>query len=186
MKHLLKNGFTLIEIIMTIAILSILLAIGAPALSSFLVNSRIKAVTTEMRDGLQIARMDAIRENNTVTIEIRGKNFDTSQWINGGWLITDSKGNEIRKRINKQQEAQLKYLVGNTEITGSAAVQQISFSGDGRASMDLKLDIKQEGSNICKTKNGDGEFSCLRIEVKQGGMIKSCNPAIDNSPESCE
>ena len=57
------RGFTLIELMIGVAILAILLALGLPAFTQMLQNSRLRATAEAFTAGLQRARAEAVKLN---------------------------------------------------------------------------------------------------------------------------
>lgn len=62
------SGVTLIELMVTIAVLAVLAAAAAPNFKSFLHNSRLSADATRLFADLELARSEAARRNTTVTV----------------------------------------------------------------------------------------------------------------------
>jgi prepilin-type N-terminal cleavage/methylation domain-containing protein len=62
------RAFTLVELMVTIAVLAILATLAAPNLSSILNNSKVKTSTGDIFNFLQQARTEAVRLGKTVTI----------------------------------------------------------------------------------------------------------------------
>ncbi|MEQ9564961.1 MAG: GspH/FimT family pseudopilin, partial [Pseudomonadales bacterium] len=64
-----KNlGFTLIELMVTVALVAILAAIAAPGMSSFIENSQIKAEAQRLASLLSLARNQAITDNMPMVV----------------------------------------------------------------------------------------------------------------------
>ena len=61
-------GFTLVVLMVTIAVLAILLAIGIPAFASLIAANRLTSATNELVASLQTARTEAIRRNARITV----------------------------------------------------------------------------------------------------------------------
>jgi type IV fimbrial biogenesis protein FimT len=59
-----KTGFTMIELMIVIAVLVVLLTIAAPTFRSFMAQSRLNGAAREVASDLMAARMQAIKENN--------------------------------------------------------------------------------------------------------------------------
>ena len=55
------RGFSLIELIVVLAVLAILLAAGASNFSVWMTNSRIRTTAESIQNGLQMARAEAVR-----------------------------------------------------------------------------------------------------------------------------
>jgi type IV fimbrial biogenesis protein FimT len=63
------RGVTLVELMTTLAVLVISLALAAPALSSFLRSNRLRAAQSELVSSLMLARSEAARQANQVGVE---------------------------------------------------------------------------------------------------------------------
>lgn len=74
-------GFTLIEALVTVAIMGILTSIAVPSFNSFILGQRVKTAQSDLYSALVMARSEAMKRNATVTI-----NQATGGWANG-WSI---------------------------------------------------------------------------------------------------
>ena len=63
-----SDGFTLIELMVVVAIAAVLAAIAAPSFSSVLAKKRVEGVLTELNTDLQFARSEAVQRNTNVRI----------------------------------------------------------------------------------------------------------------------
>ncbi len=63
-----QSGFTLIELMVTVAVAGILAMVAVPAMTSLINGNRLAGTTGELTSSLQIARSEAVRRNARVTI----------------------------------------------------------------------------------------------------------------------
>lgn len=127
LSHPTSHGFTLLELMVSIALLAILITLGIPSFSSIIRNNQASADSNSFVTGLNLARSEAVKRNTEVRLSpIQGiiTNGNT-QWSQG-WLVwTDSNNNnsvdtaEIIRRFD---------AIGG-ELGGERAL--IRFAADG-------------------------------------------------------
>jgi len=96
------RGFTLIELMIVLLIAAILVLIGAPALSEFVAEQRVRTVTSDIASEIAFARVKAIEHRRRVFIARTG-----AAWRNGWQIFVDldnsgtfSAGDEVLKVFN--------------------------------------------------------------------------------------
>ncbi len=94
-----QKGFTLIELMVALAVLAILLGIAVPAFSSMLRDSRVSTLADELQGALQLARSEAIKRRQSVVVCRRKPDESACQngtdWA-GGWLVQQAGGDVIK------------------------------------------------------------------------------------------
>jgi type IV fimbrial biogenesis protein FimT len=78
-----ERGFTMVELMLTVAVLGILLAAGVPSFRSIILANRIKNASFDVYSSILAARSDAMTRNTTVTITPAGG----TNWA-AGWTAT--------------------------------------------------------------------------------------------------
>lgn len=63
-----KAGFTLVELMVAVAIIGIMAAVAAPGFIAWLPNYRLKSAARDVYSALQNARLLAVKENTTVRV----------------------------------------------------------------------------------------------------------------------
>ena len=66
--HATSSGFTLIELMVTIAVLAIIVSIAAPSISTQLANQRVKSTTATLVNALKEAKAESIIRRQNVTL----------------------------------------------------------------------------------------------------------------------
>lgn len=73
-----KNGFTVIEILLVLAVLGILMAIAFPSLNRYVQSSRFQQGVKVFEDALVTARDTATRTSSPIDFEVDGQNVTWS------------------------------------------------------------------------------------------------------------
>jgi type IV fimbrial biogenesis protein FimT len=112
------GGFTLVELLVGIAIIGILSAFAVPAFNNFMVNERVKNAALDVTSSLVVARSEAIKQNGTVTVTSLSGN---TAWTNG-WTVKAPDATTIMTQPG---------YPSSISVTGDAAT--LSYNRSGRA-----------------------------------------------------
>lgn len=74
------RGFTLIELMVTLAVLAILLAMAFPSFSAFMEKARLRGAADALVDQMALARVQAVRSDRAVQLNIVGED---EVWCSG-------------------------------------------------------------------------------------------------------
>jgi type IV fimbrial biogenesis protein FimT len=92
MKSPQNDGFTLIELMVTVALVAVIVTIAAPSYQQFIIDSRMTSQTNDFLTHLQFARSEAVKRNTTVTM-CKSANSTacagSGTWAQGWIVFTD-------------------------------------------------------------------------------------------------
>ncbi len=185
-----QRGVTLLELMITVAIVGIVGAIGIPQMGQWIRNSSVNSAAEILQNGLRQAEAEAIRRNLRVEFLLTNEapassNIKTlSATINGkNWAIRALDG---LVPLSDQNAAYvsgflLKDVSSDIDVEGPASVL---FSGSGRV-LDSKGVAVASHQVYRITRTSSDKALC--VFVTPGGGVKLCNPALaSGEPFACQ
>lgn len=171
-------GFTLLELVITVVILAIALAIAIPSFQGITNRNRLSAITNEVVAAAQLTRMEAIRRNQRVVMcpSVNGSDCSGSNWSRIVVREAEAGGDVIRE---------FRFSGRGLSMLGSANVavgNQISFNSSGFARAGTNAANTAGAIRICTTaldaaENArDVNVAVSRISVEQTGSATCAQP----------
>lgn len=186
----LQRGITMVEVMVTTAILALVLGIGMPSLISWVQNAQIKSSAQNVLTGLQLARGEAVRRNAKVRFTLTDKGGKAA-WIVGCVTVTATceaqiqtgsaaeGGQNARLGVSTAALSGTNYaapIAAGTGMTGTASVTFTAFGqADATATNITRIDV---------TSASDAKARRMVIRIPAGGSASLCDPAATNS-QSC-
>ena len=159
-----QGGFTLIELIIAIVLTALLVTLAVPSFQIMLANGQIRTATQALYDGLQLARVEAIRRNERVV-------FTNSAGSN--WTVTiEAGGTVVQTRSSNEGTRQATVAVtpnGATQVTFDS-LGRVVANTDASASI-TTLDIDVPTSLIAAADSKE-----QRVSITTGGAVRTCDP----------
>ena len=87
MKARSEKGFTLVEVVVMLAILMILLGVGLPSLFAAMKNSRLSSDYGDLVGALFLARSEAVKHSTFVSVCARASDDSCGEDWSNGWLV---------------------------------------------------------------------------------------------------
>lgn len=165
-----SRGFTLIEMMIGLAIAVLLLLQGVPSFTAFLRNSEIRSTAESIANGLRTARAEATRRNLPVTFTFAASGGDPSWTINQ--FDTAS-----AKLVDPPIQQYAKVEAGRSAIVTSAPANAVAvtFNGLGRVMSPSPLGTPNLQQIDVESKV-TGEARTLRVYVDDAHGIRMCDP----------
>ncbi len=157
-----QAGFTLTELMVTIAIAAILLTIGLPSFQATIRSNRVSTANNEMVASIAMARSEAMRNKRGAAIcAAAGANACGNDW-NNGWLVWADRNAD---RTLDAGETVVRYVQPHTHLTlqadnGGAA---LGFDSRGAAASAVSFTLQPTdcpaGHEVVNTiaMNGSGQ-----------------------------
>lgn len=209
-----QTGATLLELVMAIAIVGVMMTFAIPAVVDWADNNRIKATADAMINGLQLAKMEAVRQNTqarfiltdtpTFTTAAGGQAGDwevcvadnTGSYIgNQGqfWIGTEVGSTPPKIGVST---AALTGQVYTTPLTAGAGLTGLVGACVGTTTATTNINVtfdamgrSRAATNITRidilNARPNNAKKRLVITINPQGQIKLCNPASMDVNQQC-
>jgi type IV fimbrial biogenesis protein FimT len=167
-------GFTLVELMVTVSIAGILMAMAIPSFNDTIQNHRLTTYANEFITAMNLARSEAIKRGQSVTVRVRDNNSakplgaTTVYWESGWDVFTDADSNGIFDSHNDILIRTFPALKTFFTLRGNSFPSFIRFNSSGRSNRggSFVLCDNSDASNVPKAN------SSRRIVVSSSGRIR--------------
>ena len=118
-----QTGFTLIELMITLALAAIILTMGIPSFSTMIMNNRLTAQTNQFVTAMNFARSEAIKRRTTMSVNATAGGGAGDEW-GPGWSVVDGGGTTLRV---------FPALEGSSTLDADADVAAFTYQPSGRS-----------------------------------------------------
>jgi type IV fimbrial biogenesis protein FimT len=176
-----QSGFTLIEMMISVVILGILLAIAVPSFRVMLLNAQISNAAESIQNGILYARSEAIRRGDTtvefVLLPVAAN--DQTSWIvqvpsAGDLLIEQRLSNEGSPNVTR-------VVTGGDTITFDSTGSPLATNADGSARLE-KVELDLDPDVLAADQTGE-----LEVNIDFGGKVRMCDRNVSPpNPRACD
>lgn len=127
-------GFTLVELMITLVVASVVLAMGVPKFRQMVSNNRLVAQNNEFIAALNLARSEAIKRADRVVVcaSANGTACAGSGGWEQGWIIFADTDNDAAVDTGEEVLRAHEGLPGGNTLTGNSSVAlYVSYTADG-------------------------------------------------------
>lgn len=175
-----QQGGNLLGIMIGLSIFAGLMLAALPNFRTWLHSAQVRTAAESLRDGLQFARMEAVRRNGLIEFRLPNENgsIDWQVGCPAEDPVNEACPEIIQSRLNQEGSA------GARVSTATAAVDlatvapdspplTLVFSGMGR----LTSANTPDRLDVFSATTPDARRLVLRLS--QGGRVRLCDPAVD-------
>ena len=178
------QGFTLVEMLVVLAVFGVLLTVAVPTFQSVWASVRMSAVTNDFLGALRLARTNALRLNHTVVMCVSSDAQSCNQnadW-HAGWMVFVDRNNNGRRDNEDEQIFLTQGAVTGVRILGNGAVRRfVSWRSNGTMRRGTGQGVPQMGTvTFCP----DGETHARQIVINIGGRSR-IQAVSGSSPAAC-
>jgi type IV fimbrial biogenesis protein FimU len=154
-----SRGFTLIELMIVLALLAIVSFIAVPNFMDFIERNRIQTQAQELQAFLLYARGEAVSRNTSITVALDEDDDDS-------WVAKRSSGEVIRQLTQSPELVQIDSSVDEVRFRSNGTATAASFvvCKDGDTERGFTLQIQPSGaiklSQAGKNADGNNLNSC--------------------------
>lgn len=176
-----SRGFTVIELMVTLAIVAILLLVATPSMISYKRNSELTSATNTLFAAINTARGEAMKRGMYAMVVPTGNGTDWST----GWVVfidndRSKTFNSSTDQIILTQGAMPNYITvtGNGSADGTGTAPYIMFDASGYSTQ--KLNAGFSALTLQVVRNDVSSTLALeqtrRIKIAATGRIRTCKP----------
>lgn len=201
MRRTAARGLTLVELMVTLAIVALLILASVPSFTGAILNARIRATAENVLTGIQTAKSEAVARNVRVRFQLTST-LDNSCVLSttaGNWVInvdTAANATLVEGSCDAVPDDQVSPFILQSRPAAAAATSTVIaatqpslvFNGLGRLAEvpagNVVIDMTSPAGGTCAAVGGD--VTCLRIVVSPIGQARMCNPArAPGDPQAC-
>jgi type IV fimbrial biogenesis protein FimT len=176
-----QHAFSVVELMIAIALVGILSMLSMPMYRTWQQNSQLRASAESILAGLQHARTEAVRLNETTGVQfvVTGNAWHVERVAAPGVILHQGGGDDLA------QNASVTPLPANAPVkfTPLGAVDPAGFT------IDFNVRHADEGGAdpTLKCVADGGEMRCLSVQVRGGGLVRLCDPSVTaaGDPRRC-
>jgi len=200
-RRLRQRGVTMIEVMVTIAIIATVVAIGIPGLSAWMQNAQVKATAESVLTGLQLARGEAVRQNVRTRFQLANPNGTGCSSMGCWTIITDSltapgtfpTANQVQTAGAQESGTNARLGVSTATLAASNCCATAITAGTGMSTNPLPGVVFNAfgqvvtDASVTKITRIDvsnpsaPDSRRLVIMISSSGMAKLCDPSFPSS-----
>lgn len=163
-----QRGFTLIELMVTLAVLAIVVTLAVPSFSSFMANQRVKTAAQDLFMAMMYARSEAIKRNGNVYIK-----SNSGDWHNGWAVMIVDQTYASCSDGNADDANCIKVYAAKSGVTVTDSADSFNYNRSGRSSANVTLNVCDSDNKATTIRRTIEIDPSGRPNIKQDGYCNS-------------
>lgn len=191
------SGFSLVELIVGLAVIALLISLGVPQYATFTANARIRATTEGVNAGLNLARAEAVKRNarvemvltddlpdealvNVITPSTSGANWMVREWVPSTNSFNFIEGKAGAEGSGREESG----VIVSSSSTDASYDGRVIFTGFGAMAIGqpVTFQFTYPAAGACAA--ASGPLRCLNINISPGGQIRVCDPKVTDTKDT--
>jgi len=172
MKTNRENGFTLYELLITIMVLGVVMAVGIPNFNAFTANSRMTSTVNDLHASFLLARSEAARSKANITICSSLNPLDANATCSGtlanGWIVFQDDNGDVARDPGEAKLRAYDAPPTTININSGGAGDYFSFAPNGLGRGDIGVGTALQIVIMCDARGnefGAGGASTARVLI---------------------
>ena len=172
MKNRTQTGFTLYELLTTMLIVGVVLAIGVPNMQSFRQNSRMTATANDLHSSFHLARSEAARAKNNISICATADSSLATPVCGGefeaGWVVFEDRDADLVVDVGEPVLRRYPAVNADIAIDTAGPNDYFMYSSTGLGRRDMANAVPVSVMVMCDSRGniiGGGGKSTARVVV---------------------
>jgi type IV fimbrial biogenesis protein FimT len=149
-----ERAFTLMELMIVVALIAILAAMAAPSFNEIIKNNRLTSQVNDFIASINLARSEAIKRNQNVIIcrSANGTSCAASDGWEQGWVVYADANNNTDLDVGEELRIYPALAAGNTLRTKNNFINRVTYIPRGYVS-----GVTGGTFVLCDDQTGDGD-----------------------------
>ena len=117
----LQPGLTLIELMVTLAVMVVLMSVAVPSMADFTANNQVVAAKSAFASAVALARTEAAKRGQVVIVQALGTGPVGNEFANGWEIVADDNGDGLAG-INETRLRRVATTFDKTKVGGTASL----------------------------------------------------------------
>jgi type IV fimbrial biogenesis protein FimT len=189
-----RSGFSVIELVIVLAIVAILALLVVPSMKTWVANSKVRTIAESLQNDLRTAQSEALKRSRQVVFVMTTSTTQTTGNVSlaaastsgSNWyadVLPVTSGNDDAAKVFLVNTVGSQYSATVATKNSGSATAVLCFNSEGRLASNSSTGL----SFSCAVPSGtslmtfdlslSGADRPLRVEVQQGGRVRVCDPA---------